>query len=50
MTEQEQNQLVKSLINSSERFKRTHNKTPEQAMTRRTSQRDRDIMDSFRNR
>ncbi|MGP9437416.1 hypothetical protein ACT3RR_18495 [Ewingella sp. AOP8-B2-18] len=50
MNEKEQNRLVMALTKSREQFKRMHNKMPEQAMMQRTSQRDRDIMDLFRNR
>jgi len=50
MTEQEQNQLLAGLRRSRDLFQERHGKTPEQAMQRRTTQRDRDLMDAFRNR
>ncbi len=50
MTDQEQNQLLAGLRRTRDLFQARHGKTPEQSMRRRTSQRDRDLMDAFRNR
>ncbi|HHQ6617977.1 TPA: hypothetical protein ACSTL0_004438 [Serratia fonticola] len=50
MTEQEINQLVKGLQRSRDGFMKRHDKAPEQATGRQVSQRDRELVEAFRNR
>lgn len=50
MTEQEINQLVKGLQRSRDGFTKRHGQAPEQATSKRMSERDRELAEAFRNR
>ncbi len=50
MREDEVNQLVKGLLKHSEPYRQRQLKTPTTHTARRTTQRDRELMECFRNR
>lgn len=50
MHEKEIKQLINGLRRSRDGFTRRHGKAPEQAIGRRMTKRDRELMDAFRNR
>lgn len=50
MTEQEAKALLAGLLNSRDAFTGTYRKAPNRPKVKRMSQRDREIMEAFRNR
>ncbi|SPZ21024.1 Uncharacterised protein [Providencia rettgeri] len=50
MREDEINQLFKGLLKHSEPYRNRQQKTPTKPVVRRVTQRDRELMDCFRNR
>ncbi|MDC9583443.1 hypothetical protein PSI15_18240 [Xenorhabdus sp. PR6a] len=49
MNEQETDQLVKGLLKHSERYRQSKQIAPEKLMARRKTQRERELMECFRN-